>query len=76
MPAFTNKVEIIPIPFEFFHPPPLTFTIGVMENAKDRELADHYVDFMTSMEGQLFLKIKASYLPSPTGGAYSLKNWE
>jgi len=25
-----------------------------MENAKDRELADHYVDFMTSMEGQLF----------------------
>lgn len=56
MPAFTNKVEIIPIPFEFFPPPPLTFTIGVMENAKDRELADHYVDFMTSAEGQAFFE--------------------
>lgn len=49
---FEEKVEVIPIPEKFFPPGPLTFTIGVMNSARDRELADHYVNFICSREAQ------------------------
>ena len=49
---FAGRVEVIPIPADLFPPGPLTFTIGVMKYAKDRALADHYVDFMCSREAQ------------------------
>lgn len=52
MPQFIGKAEIIPIAREFFPPPPLTFTIGVMKNAKDKRLADHYMNFILSEESQ------------------------
>jgi molybdate transport system substrate-binding protein len=54
MPLFQGQTEVIPIPEEFFPPPPLTFTIGVMKDAKDRALADDFVNFITSPEGQVF----------------------
>lgn len=52
MPGFEGKVEVIPIPENLFPPGPLTFTIGVMKYARDRALADNYVDFICSAEGQ------------------------
>lgn len=52
MPAFAGQVEVIPIPETFFPPGPLTFTIGVMKDARDRALADHYVEFICSPEVQ------------------------
>lgn len=52
MAGYEGKVEVIPIPEKFFPPGPLTFTIGVMNAAKDRALADHYVDFICSHEAQ------------------------
>jgi molybdate transport system substrate-binding protein len=52
MAGFEGKVEVIPIPETLFPPGPLTFTIGVMKDAKDRALADHYVDFICSREAQ------------------------
>jgi molybdate transport system substrate-binding protein len=63
MPAFEGKMEIIPIPEEFFPPPPLTFTIGVMKDAKDRALADDYVNFITSSEGQAFFE-RSGFIPA------------
>ncbi|MDR3588162.1 MAG: substrate-binding domain-containing protein [Negativicutes bacterium] len=50
--AFAGKVEVIPIPEALFPPGPLTFTIGVMKYAKDRALADDYVNFICSDEAQ------------------------
>lgn len=49
---FEGKVDIISIPESLFPPGPLTFTIGVMKSAKDRALADDYVNFMCSDEAQ------------------------
>ena len=50
--AFAGKVEVISIPEALFPPGPLTFTIGVMKYAKDRALADDYVNFICSDEAQ------------------------
>lgn len=56
MPAFEGKMDVLPIPGELFPPGPLTFTIGVMKDARDRALADHYVEFITSEEGQAYFE--------------------
>lgn len=63
MPQFKGKADIIPIDSEHFPPPPLTFTIGVMTTAKDRALADHYVNFVLSGEGQHFFE-SAGFIPA------------
>lgn len=63
LPACKGKVEIIPLPDELQPPSPLTFTIGVMKFAKNRKLADDYVDFITSMEGQIFFE-QAGFIPA------------
>lgn len=55
-PAFSGKVEVIPISEALFPPGPLTFTIGVMKYAKDRALADDYVNFICSNEAQTFFE--------------------
>jgi len=65
MPIFKGKVEVIPIPEEFFPPQPLTFTIGVMNAAADRVLADYYVDFILSEEGQDYFE-SAGFIPAIT----------
>ena len=63
MPIFKDKADIIPIPEQYFPQPPLTFTIGVMKDAEERELADHYVDFIRSIEGQTFFEA-AGFIPA------------
>jgi len=63
---FEGKVDVVDIPAEFFPPGPRTFTIGVMQHAKDRKLADVYVDFMTSEEGQAFLE-RQGFIPARSG---------
>jgi molybdate transport system substrate-binding protein len=63
MPDFEGKMEILPIPEELFPPPPLTFTIGVMKDAKDRPLADDYVNYILSPEGQAFFE-RSGFIPA------------
>lgn len=63
LPLFSGKVEIFPIPEEFFPPGPLTFTIGVMENARDKALAGDFVDFILSETGQSFFA-SAGFIPA------------
>jgi molybdate transport system substrate-binding protein len=68
MAEFAGKLEVIPIPATLFPPPPLTFTVGVMKYAKDRALADDYVSFLTSPQGQAFFEAQG-FIPalSPQG---------
>jgi molybdate transport system substrate-binding protein len=54
LPDVAGKVETIDIPDEFIPPKPVSFTIGVMKWAHNPELAQHYVDFITSEEGQAY----------------------
>lgn len=63
MPEFQGQTEIIPIPEKYFPPPPLTFTIGVMKHAADRKLADDYVEFITSADGQAHFE-RAGFIPA------------
>lgn len=63
MPQFAEKTEIIPIPQKYFPPPPLTFTIGVMSNAKNKNLANSYTNFILSEEGQQFFE-DAGFIPA------------
>lgn len=63
LPAFRDKTEIIPIDPHYFPPAPLTFTIGVMQDARERILAEHYVDYICSPEGQACFET-AGFIPS------------
>jgi molybdate transport system substrate-binding protein len=63
MEQFEGKVEVIPIPETLFPPGPLTFTIGVMKYAKDRALADDYVNYICSDEAQAIFE-KAGFIPA------------
>jgi molybdate transport system substrate-binding protein len=63
MREFEGKLDIVPIPERFFPPAPLTFTVGVMKDARDRALADVYVDFITSAEGQAFFE-RQGFIPA------------
>lgn len=63
LPAFAGKLDVLPIDAKFFPPPPLTFTIGVMKSAKDRSLAQDYVEHMLSPESQATLE-RAGFIPA------------
>jgi len=63
IPDFADRMEIIAIPDPLLPPGPLTFTMGVMKHAKDRALADHYVEFMTSAPGQAFFE-QMGFIPA------------
>lgn len=52
LPAFAGRVDIVPIDEKLFPPPPMTFTVGVMQSAKNRELAEAYAAYLVSPEGQ------------------------
>ena len=52
IPNFKGQTEIIPLPDSQQPPPPLPFTIGVMKDAQDPELARDYVTFILSDQGQ------------------------
>ena len=63
MERFRDKADIIQIPSEFFPPPPLTFTIGMMKDAKELALAEYYIEFIRSKEGQVFFE-EAGFIPA------------
>ena len=63
MPAFEGSLEVLPVPEQLFPPGPLTFTVGVMKDAKDPALADDYVNFVTSPEGQAFFE-RRGFIPA------------
>lgn len=67
-PDFSGKLEIIPIEEKYMPPPPMTFTIGMMKWAKDPDVAEAFIDFVLSSEGQKHFE-RAGFIPaiSPEG---------
>lgn len=63
LPAFAGRVEVIDIPERYFPLPPLVFTVGVMRQAVDPDLARHYLDYITSPEGQAHFA-RAGFIPA------------
>ena len=63
IPKYQGKIEVIPIDEAYFPPGPLTFTIGVMKAAKDRALADDFIEFIRSEEGQSIFQ-KHGFIPA------------
>ena len=64
MDRFRSQLDVIPIPEEFFPPGPLTFTIGLMEEAKNVALAKNYIDWMTSADGGQKFMEEAGFIPA------------
>ena len=64
MPRFGPHLDIVPIPAEFFPPGPLTFTIGLMQEAQDTELAHDYIDWMTRYDGGQKFMEEAGFIPA------------
>jgi molybdate transport system substrate-binding protein len=62
-PDFEGKLEVVDIPEEFFPPAPVTFVIGVMKFARNRDLAEDYVKFIRSEKGQSFFEA-AGFVPA------------
>lgn len=63
LPKYKQQLEVVDIPEEFFPPPPIPFTIGVMKWAKNPELARSFVDFICSESGQAFFEA-AGFIPA------------
>lgn len=63
MTKFAGRENVLPIPDALFPPGPLTFTVGVMKHAKDRALADDFVNFVCSDECQAIFA-KHGFIPA------------
>lgn len=61
--SFEGKVDVIPIDEQYFPPGPLVFTVGVMKYARDRYLADDYVNYLCSEEAQEVFE-KQGFIPA------------
>jgi molybdate transport system substrate-binding protein len=64
MPRFADRLEIVPLPFALFPPGPLTFTAGMMQEAKNPELANHYIDWLVSAQGGGRHFERAGFIPA------------
>jgi molybdate transport system substrate-binding protein len=60
---FAGKMEVIEIPEKFFPPRPVSFVIGIMKFAHNKDLAEDYVKFITSEKGQSFFEA-AGFIPA------------
>lgn len=63
LPQFKGKLDSIPIAENFIPPDPVPFTIGVMKWAKNRDLADAFVEYILSDEGQAYFE-RAGFIPA------------
>ncbi|UCF34977.1 MAG: substrate-binding domain-containing protein [Phycisphaerales bacterium] len=63
LPGVVNRVEVIDIPEDFIPGKPVPFVIGIMKWAKNSKLAQDFVDFIRSAEGQAFFSA-AGFIPA------------
>jgi molybdate transport system substrate-binding protein len=64
MQRFAGRFDVVDLPFEVFPPGPLTFTAGVMEEVKNAELAQDYLDWLTSATGGGAHFERAGFIPA------------
>ncbi len=60
---FAGRLDVVPIDPKFFPPPPLTFTVGVMAGAGNKALAEAYVKYLVSPEGQAYFE-RQGFIPA------------
>ncbi|MBR4741365.1 MAG: substrate-binding domain-containing protein [Desulfovibrio sp.] len=74
MDRFAPFLDFVEIPEKFFPQGPLTFTIGIMQNCTNQELAEQYRTWMLSQKGQKFFE-QAGFISSisPEGQALITK---
>lgn len=60
---FRDQVEVIDIPEKYIPPKPVPFVIGVMKWARNRELAEDFVNFITDERGQKHFEA-AGFIPA------------
>lgn len=63
LPQFVGRMDILPIDPKFFPPPPMTFTVGVMESASDKALAERYAAYLISPQGQAHFE-RQGFIPA------------
>lgn len=63
MGRFAGELDVVEMPEALYPVGPLTFTVGVMADAADRELSSAYVDWITGLQGQDFFE-KAGFIPA------------
>lgn len=63
MPLYAPHLDFVEIPEKFFPAGPLTFTVGVMRDVRDKAVADAYVDWITGPEGQAYFE-RAGFIPA------------
>lgn len=52
LPSFQGKADTLDIPEQFIPGKPVPFTIGMMKWTRNRELAEHFIEFMLSERGR------------------------
>lgn len=65
---FGPYLEVVEIPEKFFPKGPLTFTVGVMADATDKDMANAYLEWIRTPQGQHHFE-RAGFIPaiSPKG---------
>ena len=61
---FAGKLDVVELPFALFPPGPLTFTVGMMQEAQDPALAKNYIDWLTSSQGGQPHFERAGFIPA------------
>lgn len=63
MQRFADHLDVVEIPEKFFPAGPLTFTVGLMADAADKNMAAAYIDWLTGPQGQAFFE-HAGFIPA------------
>jgi molybdate transport system substrate-binding protein len=63
IPEFKGRAETIDIPEQFIPGKPVPFTVGMMKWAQNRELAERYIEFILSEQGQIWFE-RAGFIPA------------
>ena len=61
---FAGKLEVVELPFALFPPGPLTFTVGMMQEAENPGLAQDYINWITSSQGGQPYFEQAGFIPA------------
>ena len=63
IPRFAPYLDVVEIPEKYFPAGPLTFTVGLMESVHDEGVAQNYIQWITSSQGQAFFE-KVGFIPA------------
>lgn len=68
MPSFAPYLDLVEIPEKFYPAGPLTFTVGLMEEAEDIPTAEAYIRWISGPDGGVYFD-RAGFIPasSPKG---------